>query len=431
MEASLKFIFLLSFTLILAFSILAESASDYGFTAELVHRDSPRSPYYNPADTPHQRMANAVRRSISRVNRLDPSSAGAPKTPSTTLVPNDGVYLMNISLGNPRVTILGIADTGSDLIWTQCKPCADCFKQAAPLFDPRKSSTYKDIPCHTSLCGVLDQTACYGRPGLCTYAYSYGEKSYTAGTLATETFTIGSTSGRPVSFPKVIFGCGHRNNGNFDPHQSGIIGLGGGSASLISQMGNATGGKFSHCLVPHSSNHQASSKLNFGANAVVAGPGVTFYYLTLEAVSVGETRIEYTSGNTSTSVEEGNIVIDSGTTLTLLPQEFYTKIEAAVVKSVKLPRVRDPSHVFNLCYKAEKDTGIGAPTVTFHFKGADVRLNPANSFFRIADDIICFTVQATPVQLNIYGNLAQSNYLIGYDIQNMKLSFKPVDCTSY
>lgn len=439
MEVSLNFHRLLPFALILAFSVLGESASDYGFTLELVHRDSPRSPYYNPADTPHQRMANAIRRSISRANRLDPSSAGAPKTPSTTLVRNDWVYIMNISLGTPRVTILGIADTGSDLIWTKCKPCTDCFEQAAPLFDHHKSSTYKAIPCNTSLCGVFYPTSCSQRTGLCMYNTSYGDKSYTQGNLATETFTLGSTSGRPVSFPKVIFGCGYRNKGSFDPHQSGIIGLGGGSASLISQLGKATGRKFSYCLVPHSSNEK-TSKLNFGANAVVAGRGTvstrliqkeekTYYYLTLEAVSVGKTRVEYTSGNTSPSGEEGNIVIDSGTTYTQLPQEFYDEIEAAMVKSVKLPRVRDPFHVLNLCYKPKKDAGLRAPTVTFHFKGADVRLNSSNSFVPIGDDIICFAVQATPVQPNIYGNLAQTNYLIGYDIQNMKLSFKRVDCT--
>ncbi|KAF8028762.1 hypothetical protein BT93_E1423 [Corymbia citriodora subsp. variegata] len=440
MEASPKFHSLLSIALILAFSILRASASGYGFTAELVHRDSPRSPYYNPADTPHQRMANAVRRSLSRIHRLHLNSAGAPSMPSTVLVPGDGTYLMNVSLGNPRATVVGIADTGSDLIWTQCAPCRDCFKQVGLLFDPRKSSTYKDVPCPSSLCRVSDQTVCDA--GLCTYGAAYGDKSYSVGALATETFTIGSDSGRPVSFPRVIFGCGHHNGGKFHGRESGIVGLGGGRASLISQMGNATGGRFSYCLVPHSLNHKTSSKLNFGANAVVAGRGVvstpliqkdpkTFYYLTLEAVSVGETRIEYTSGNTSAPVEEGNMIIDSGTTLTLLPQEFYNKIEAAVVKSVKLPRARDPSHVLNLCFRTEKDAGLSIPTLTFHFRGADVRLNTVNSFLQIADDIICFTLQASPIPLNIYGNLAQTNFLIGHDIQNKKLSFKPVDCTLY
>ncbi|KAI6706379.1 hypothetical protein NL676_009341 [Syzygium grande] len=414
-----------------------ESASGHGFTMELIHRDSPRSPYYKPTDTPHQRMADAIRRSISHANRLNPNSVGVLNTPSAVIVADDGDYLMNISLGNPPVTIVGIADTGSDLIWTQCEPCTDCFEQATPPFDPRESSTYKDISCSASLCEVLGQTSCGGR-GLCEYSCFYGDGSYTMGNLATETFTIGSTSGQPVSFPEVLFGCGHNNVGIFTNHTDGIIGLGGGSASLITQLGKATGGKFSYCLVPYSLNSKISSKLNFGDSAVVAGSGVvstpliqkdpkTFYYLTLEAVSVGKTRIEFPSGDSIASVDEGNIIIDSGTTLTLLPQGFYTEIEAAMVKYVKLPRVSDPSQFLSLCYKAVTDVGLDIPPVTFHFKGADVVLNPGSSFVQITDKIICFTL--IPGELSIYGNLAQMNYLIGYDTQNMKLSFKPVDCT--
>ncbi|KAF8028763.1 hypothetical protein BT93_E1424 [Corymbia citriodora subsp. variegata] len=446
MESPLKFLYLLSFAVILGCSILRESAAapDGGFTVELVHRDSPRSPSYNPADTPYQRIANAIRRSISRVSRLDPNAVKPPGTPSAEIVSSNGAYIMNVSLGTPRVTIVGIADTGSDLIWTQCKPCTDCFKQATPIFDPSRSSTYKDVSCGTSLCSLIDQTSCgSGRGRLCQYSYSYGDRSYTGGNLATETFTLGSTSGRPVSFPGLLFGCGHQNGGNFDETMDGIIGLGGGAASLITQMGRATGGKFSYCLVPLNSESGQSSKLNFGANAVVAGRGTvstplvqkqpdTFYYLILEAVSVGKTRIEFTSSSSSgglrpSAADEGNIIIDSGTTLTLLPQDFYDEIEAAMVEQVKLTRVSDPSQLLSLCYEAATDAGLRIPPVTFHFRGADVVLSPGNSFVRVADNIICFTLN--PGDFSIYGNLAQMNFLVGYDTQNNKLSFKPVDCT--
>ncbi|KAI6706309.1 hypothetical protein NL676_009271 [Syzygium grande] len=374
-----------------------------------------------------------------------PASTVSTRTPSPTrtrppgvINSNRGEYLMNITLGTPRVNIVGIADTGSDLIWTQCTPCTDCFQQANPLFDPRKSSTYKDVSCRASLCSALGQTSC-GRRGNCEYYYSYGDSSYTNGNVATETFALGSTTGRPVSFPRVLFGCGHDNGGTFDDKTDGIIGLGGGDASLITQMGRSTGGKFSYCLVPYFSDRGSSSKLNFGANAVVAGRGTvstplvqkepkTFYYLTLEAVSVGKTRVEFPSAGPSLSEEEGNIIIDSGTTLTMLPQDFYSKIEAAMVKYMKLPRVSDPSQFISLCYKAVSDTErLGIPPVTFHFKGADVVLRPTNSFIRVAEDIVCFALN--PGAMSIYGNMVQMDFLVGYDIQNMKLSFKPVDCT--
>jgi len=249
-----------------------------------------------------------------------------------------------------------------------------------------------------------------------------------------------------VSFPKLVFGCGHSNYLVYNHPVDGIVGLGGGNGSLVTQLGTATGGKFSYCLVPLSWNEKPS-KLNFGANAVVAGRGTvstpliikdpedpkdpkTFYHLTLEAVSVGKTRVEFNSGS-SPSADEGNIFIDSGTPLTHLPQDFYDKIEVAVVeqvKQVKLIRRNCPHLSHGICYRATTVDGLGIPTVTFHFKGADVELNSGNTFVQVADGIICLSFR--PAEMSIFGNLAQINYLIGYDIQNAKLSFKPVDCTS-
>ncbi|KAF8028761.1 hypothetical protein BT93_E1422 [Corymbia citriodora subsp. variegata] len=438
MDASLKFHSLLSFALILALSIPCESASEYGFTTELVRRDAPGSPNSNLGGNPYQHVVDAIRRSISRAHRLSRNSAGTLDTPSAVITSADGSYTMNVSLGTPPAPYVGIADTGSDLIWTQCKPCPDCFEQASPLFDPSKSSTYKEISCQTSLCDVVPRASCGEGGRLCEYSYSYGDRSFTNGNLATETFVLGSSSGRPVSVPKVLFGCGHNNGGTFTDKMDGIVGLGGGAASLIAQLGDATGGRFSYCLVPLGSTKK-TSKLNFGANAGVGGSGAvstpliqradqkTFYYLYLEAVSVGKTKIDFPSDGSSGSPDEGNIIIDSGTTLTLLPEDFYSQIEAVVAKSVDLPRVSDPSQFLSLCFQAEADTKVSLPTFTFHFNGADVEVAALNTFVQVADGVICLALASS--ELSIYGNLAQMNFLVGYDIQNSKLAFKPVDCT--
>ena len=75
-----------------------------------------------------------------------------------------------------------------------------------------------------------------------------------------------------MAFPRIAIGCGHDNAGSFDSKVSGIVGLSHGSASLVQQMGPATGGKFSYCLAPIG-NSNYSSYLNFGSNAVVSGSG--------------------------------------------------------------------------------------------------------------------------------------------------------------
>ncbi|CAK7348519.1 unnamed protein product [Dovyalis caffra] len=427
----------LSFALAIALLCGCIHAHNAGFTVELIHRDSPLSPFYNSQETDLQRINNAFRRSISRVHHFDPTVAASvsPNAAESEVTSNRGEYLMSLSLGTPPFKILGIADTGSDLIWTQCKPCEGCYKQVDPLFDPKSSKTYRDFSCDARQCSSLQQTSCSDQ--ICQYQYSYGDQSYTNGNLAADTITLDSTAGRPVQFPKTVIGCGHRNDGTFSDQGSGIFGLGGGPLSLISQMGSSVGGKFSYCLVDLSSQAGNSSKLNFGSNAAVSGPGVqstpllssdtmdTFYYLSLEAMSVGNKRIKF--GGSSSETSEGNIIIDSGTTLTIVPDDFFSEFSTAVQDQVKGQRAEDPSGLLSICYGATSDLKV--PSITAHFTGADVKLEPRNTFVQISDDVVCLAFASTQSGISIYGNVAQMNFLVGYNIQGKSLSFKPTDCT--
>ncbi|GLU14707.1 hypothetical protein SLE2022_312600 [Rubroshorea leprosula] len=137
--------------------------SGVGFSAQLIHRDSPRSPFHNSSETHSQRLTNALRRSINRLSHFNTSRHELQSNVFSD--GNIGEYIMNISIGTPPVEILGIADTGSDLIWTQCKPCAHCYKQDAPLFDPKSSSTYEPLSCLSTECKGLNATIdrCKGR----------------------------------------------------------------------------------------------------------------------------------------------------------------------------------------------------------------------------------------------------------------------------
>ncbi|GMI94251.1 hypothetical protein like AT1G64830 [Hibiscus trionum] len=419
------------------FGILALStlclihAHNGGFSVELIHRDSVKSPFYNPSETASDRITNALRRSFNRLNHFRPNSVST-KAAEAEIIVDAGEYLMNISLGTPGFDIVAIADTGSDLIWTQCKPCSKCFKQETPLFDPSKSSTYRKLSCSASQCADLQGSSC-STGNTCRYSVSYGDRSFSNGDLAADTLTLGSTTGRPVAVPKTVIGCGHESGGTFGEKTSGIIGLGGGEASLISQLGTSIAGKFSYCLLPISETGN-SNKMNFGSNAVVSGRGVvstplvkqspdTFYFLTLEAISIGKKRIEFTGS--SLGSDSGNIIIDSGTTLTLLPSDFYSELESAMDGLINATKVEGPQGL-SLCYEAQDDIKI--PDVTVHFTDADVTLKPLNTFVRVSDTTICFTFSPND-EFAIYGNLAQMNFLVGYDTEKNTVSFKPTDCS--
>lgn len=412
---------------------LTEEISTTGLTIDLIHRDSPHSRSYDPSTTPAQRLANALRRSFDRLQRFK-----ADRSPQTDIVNSGGEYLMKYSIGTPPVPSLGIADTGSDVTWTQCQPCLKCFKQELPFFKPNSSSTYRKIPCNAPNCTSFPEiTFCSVRRKKCLYSESYGDGSFTQGVLSTDTLTLASTGRERVSVPNFVFGCGFRNGGIFDGGESGIVGLGGGNASLVRQLGFLTRGKFSYCLVSLSDKSN-SSKLNFGSNAEVLGRGVvstplvikspeTFYRLTLEGISVGNQRLElYDPLLSDSRVQEGNIIIDSGTTLTLLPVDLYTKVENAMKSSIKLRQIKDPQGVLDLCYFTRNDIRI-FPQVTVHFRGADLKLKHDNVFVRTSNVSLCLA--AKPVQdFAIYGNLAQVNFLVGYDLLKRTVSFKAADC---
>lgn len=383
-------------------------------------------------------------RSKSRINRLISTSLlSSPNDIHSQVKPASGEYVMEVSFGTPPVAQFGIVDTGSDLIWTQCLPCVECYKQDIPIFNPTKSSSYKVLPCGSKACKYLDpsQGSCSSK-GTCSYSYKYGDTSHTLGDVATETLTFKSQQNdNTTSFSRVAFGCGHNNVGSFQEDGSGLIGLGGGPLSLVSQLSPSIGRKFSYCLIPFSQEGNITSQINFGTSGEVSGHGVvstplvkkspnTFYFLTLEGISVGKNRLVFSKRSSISSVDyevdEGNIIIDSGTTLTFLPTDFFDDLVNALGQAIQGRPVEDPFGTLQLCY--QDDEHLNIPNITAHFTGADVQLMPVNTFIKVSEDVVCFAMVAAD-NVALFGNIAQGNYLVGYDLEEGKVSFKPADCT--
>ncbi|CAK8539256.1 unnamed protein product [Lathyrus sativus] len=398
------------------FCISSITAQNNGFTVKLF-----RKPSYS-------------RSHLMRLSKNNPNAAHAPVHAYI------GHYLMELNIGTPPVKISGIADTGSDLTWTSCEPCVGCYKQIDPLFNPLKSSTYSDVSCDTPLCDKLDTKECSPEKR-CDYTYAYASSSVTKGVLAQETITLTSNTNEPVSLKGILFGCGHNNTGGFNDHEMGIVGLGRGPVSFVSQLGPLLGGlKFSQCLVPFLTDIKISSKLSFGKGSEVLGQGVvttpmvpsptpdkTPYLVTLEGITVENTYLPF---KTSGTVAKGNMMIDSGTPPTILPNDLYERLVNEVKKKVSMEPIQDdPSLGNQLCYHT--NTSPNGPNLTFHFEGADIVLTPIQIFIPQIEKVgvICLGVTNNSADGGIYGNFAQSNYLIGFDLEREEVSFKPTDCT--
>ncbi|CAE6031282.1 unnamed protein product [Arabidopsis arenosa] len=186
---------------------------------------------------------------------------------------------------------------------------------------------------------------------VCKYRYSYGDQSFSKGDVATETISIDSASGSPVSFPGTVFGCGYNNGGTFDETGSGS------SVSVAAIISNlpARFVDFEEILL-----------------LLVSQSIKSPYLLLLDARSHlrREEKDPYTGSSYNPnnggifSETSGNIIIDSGTTLTLLDSGFFDRFGVAVEESVTgAKRVSDPQGLLSHCFKSGS-AEIGLPEIT-------------------------------------------------------------------
>uniref|UniRef100_A0A7N0V8H5 Peptidase A1 domain-containing protein n=1 Tax=Kalanchoe fedtschenkoi TaxID=63787 RepID=A0A7N0V8H5_KALFE len=396
-----------------------------GFTANLYQRDA----FYNPNLSQTEMIRRAVARSVWRANM---SSSITPNSPTAVIIRDINQFFMKIRLGTPPVDIIAVVDTGSDLTWTQCLPCTRCFPQRLPLFNIQASSSYGTIQCGPSWpCPPWNDIECSN--GLCHHDIHYFDGTHTRGLLSKETLWMDSTAHSAIQIPNYIFGCGMDNIGNLLGTGSGVIGLGPGPESIVTQLGHLSGRKFSYCLMPLDPPGRVSH-IHFGDWAAVRGPGTimvplvprrsgNFYHVTLEAFTVGRTRIPFTSR--SGSVEQGNIIIDSGTALTNLPRYFYAQIKQAVTMQTHAPEVPDPYQLFELCFR--KDRSLQLPSIVANFRGGNVPLKRFNVFVTWGSaTCLAFGVSESFIT---YGSLAQQDFLVGFDQYARTVSFKPFQCS--
>ncbi|KAK0587977.1 hypothetical protein LWI29_032183 [Acer saccharum] len=156
--ASISAMMVLSVILIISCFSFSSSAisKDISFTAPLIHRSSPESPFYNPNATPLDIIKASLRTSSARAKAFGNHktnkniSSGSIKLPVPRfdrLINNE--YVMRYHIGSPPMETYGDADTRSSLTWLQCKGSEERRDDDQPtqLFDPSTSSTYNPVLC--------------------------------------------------------------------------------------------------------------------------------------------------------------------------------------------------------------------------------------------------------------------------------------------
>lgn len=414
-----------------------------GFQVTLKHVDSDGN------FTKFELIQRGMRRGKQRLQMLSlmalsSKSSGSPTDTEmeSPVYPGNGEFLMQLSIGTPPSSYSAIMDTGSDLMWTQCKPCKQCFDQSSsPIFDPKKSTTFSSLSCSSKLCEALPVSSC-GSDG-CEYLYTYGDYSSTQGFMASETFKFGE-----VSVGNIAFGCGEDNEGSGFSQGGGLVGLGRGPLSLVSQLQQP---KFSYCLT--SIDDKKSSKLLMGSletfsnnnnittktsssttttTPLLKNPSQpSFYYLDLEGITVGEKLLPIKESTFRLKKDgSGGMIIDSGTTITYLEESAFDLLKKEFVSQVKLPVDNSGSVGLDLCFSLPPTSdNIEVPKLRFNFKGGDLELPPEN--YIIADSgigLACLAMGSSR-GMSIIGNFQQQNILVIHDLQKQTVSFLPTDCS--
>ncbi|KAI3767702.1 hypothetical protein L2E82_18054 [Cichorium intybus] len=326
------------------------------------------------------------------------------------------VYVTTLSIGTPPVTFSAIVDTGSDLIWTKC--------QSSPFYDSSKSKSFSElVPCGS----FLDD---------CNQSYADGSSLKVS--MGREMFTIGGMD------RNLTFGCGTPNDKTSFKNYGGIVGMGRGKLSLVSQLNISV---FSYCMASrYHKSDQSILLIEDEAKTAIANKMIqttpllpqgnpSNYYISLEGISVGETKLAVSKSDFEIVNGKGGMIIDSGTTFTYLDKGIIDMIENEFMKQTKLKKLHvDVGDTLynNLtrCFDPSYDVKI-IPKLVFHFSGANWDV-PRENYIYTKKGQACLAFMDNDnndaQKVSIFGNMQQQNTMVLYDLHKNSLSFIPAKC---
>ncbi|TKW38139.1 hypothetical protein SEVIR_1G094800v4 [Setaria viridis] len=367
-------------------------------------------------------------------------------------LPTDtGLYFTEIKLGTPPKRYFVQVDTGSDILWVNCISCDRCPRKSGlgldlTLYDPKGSSSGSTVSCDQGFCA-----ATYGGklPGCtanvpCEYSVMYGDGSSTTGFFVTDALQFDQVTGNGQTQPgnaSVTFGCGAQQGGDLGSSNQaldGILGFGQANTSMLSQLSAAGKVKkiFAHCLdtIRGGGIFAIGDVVQPKVKTTPLVPDMPHYNVNLESIDVAGTTLQLPAHVFETGEKKGTI-IDSGTTLTYLPELVFKEVVFEVFKKhqdIKFQNVQD-----FMCFQYSGSVDDGFPTITFHFED-DLALHvyPHEYFFPNGNDLYCVGFQNGALQskdgkdIVLLGDLVLSNKLVVYDLENQVIGWADYNCSS-
>ncbi|XP_010495094.2 PREDICTED: aspartyl protease AED3 [Camelina sativa] len=408
---------------------------DQGSTLRIFHIDSPCSPFKSSSPLSWEaRVLKTLAQDQARLQYLGnlvakrsvvPIASGRQMLQSTT-------YIVKALIGTPAQSLLLAMDTSSDVAWIPCSGCVGCPSNTA--FSPAKSTSFKNVSCSAPQCKQVPNPTCGGRA--CSFNLTYGSSSIAAN-LSQDTIRLASD---PIK--AFTFGCVNKvAGGSTIPPPQGLLGLGRGPLSLMSQAQSIYKSTFSYCL-PSFRSLAFSGSLRLGPTSqplrvkytpLLKNPRrSSLYYVNLVAIRVGRKVVDLPPAAIAFNPSTGaGTIFDSGTVYTRLAKPVYEAVRNEFRKRVK-PHTAVVTSLggFDTCY-TEKVT---VPTITFMFKGVNMTLPADNLMLHsTAGSRSCLAIAAAPENVNsvvnVIASMQQQNYRVLIDVPNGRLGLARERCS--
>ncbi|KAL5558517.1 hypothetical protein UlMin_034728 [Ulmus minor] len=388
------------------------------------------SPFNNPPKPDSSWVNNVLKMATKDQDRVKYlSSLVAQKTTSAPIASGQQVlhisnYVVRVKLGTPGQLLFMVLDTSNDAAWVPCSGCTGC---ASTIFSPNSSTTFGSLACSEAQCAQVRGLSCPAiGSGSCLFNQTYGGDSSFSATLVRDSLRLATDI-----IPNYSFGCLSAVSGGSIPPQ-GLLGLGRGPMSLLSQSGSLYSGVFSYCL-PSFKSYYFSGSLKLGPSGQPKNIRTTpllhnphrpsLYYVNLIGISVGRVLVPIAPELLRFDPNTGaGTVIDSGTVISRFVQPIYEAIRDEFRKQVTGPF--SSLGAFDTCFTAGNEEVV--PAITLHLTGLDLKLPLENSLIHSsAGSLACLSMAAAPANvnsvLNVIANLQQQNLRILFDVANSRL----------
>ncbi|KAF8403644.1 hypothetical protein HHK36_011748 [Tetracentron sinense] len=402
------------------------NSEDHGSTLQVMHIYSPCSPFRPSKSLSwEETVLDMAAKDEARLQYLSSLVAKKSVVPiaSGRQIIQSPTYIVRAKIGTPPQTLLMAMDNSNDAAWI---PCAGCVGCSSSVFSSTKSTTYKTLGCQAAQCKQVPNPTCAGAGAGagCSFNLTYGSSSIAAN-LSQDTITLAMDA-----IPNYSFGCIQKLTGSSVPAQ-GLLGLGRGPLSLLSQTQNLYQSTFSYCL-PNFKSLNFSGSLRLGpvgqpkrikTTPLLKNPRrSSLYYVNMVAVRVGRKIVDIPPSALAFNPTTGaGTIFDSGTVFTRLVAPAYIAVRDEFRRRIKGATVSSLGG-FDTCYSVP----IVAPTITFMFTGMNVTLPVDNILIHsTAGSITCLAMAAAPDNvnsvLNVIANMQQQNHRVLFDVPNSRL----------